>query len=158
MERGAEPIQDAVSIDTTGLEQRRRRMLGALPALLKNAAQRVPFQFQVLVEKHFERGSLPKGVRSTSSRLHVNTGRLARSIVPQQEGNLTEITATSTGITVQVGSRVLTSRGFNYGRYHDLDAPKLRPWFTPAVEEMRTTHADRIAQSILAAVLKEWNQ
>jgi hypothetical protein len=88
-------------------EQAALQFRSSLSRLLKSFAQKAPHIFHAYVERHFDTGGNvdPASVTwSKSTRLAARSGKLARSFIPGQEGNLWKVTVDDSGLTIRLGS------------------------------------------------------
>lgn len=100
-----------MSVDTSGFEQRIKRVEQETRDGLQSFADEAMYLFQGFVEESFEEGSAAEGKFSGSKNLHVNSGALTRSYIPGQPGNVSAIKVEANGrLTFTVGTTLVYAR------------------------------------------------
>lgn len=88
------------------LAERVKRVEGVLPRLLKDFLQRSDYDMSAFVEHFMDDKGPPKGQRSTSSQIGLQSGRLSRSLIPGQRDHVSVFKITGVRATLQFGTSV----------------------------------------------------
>lgn len=100
----------AFRLDGNEFEKRIKRIQQKLPETLASIAESLQFQMQALVEEGYHQGS-PSGPGGSGSKLYVRSGRLTRSWIPGQPGNVSSVETTADGrMKMELGTTVVYAR------------------------------------------------
>ena len=157
-----------IDVDLSGLENRIKRFAIGLATLVRNEAQKTPYEMQALASTHMD-FSKPPGVNKESDEIGVRSGAIARGTVPGGVGNITEGFGSASekaygsiyGLDPDIikHSRIQEKGGtINFKtRAYSLQL-KARPYLKPAAEDYEQKVLPDKLKRLRSEMIRIWNE
>lgn len=146
------------SVDLSDLIRGMQAIINGLPTTARGVLTKFAFRLQVYQVANMDRQGPPPGVRSTSPRIAIRTGKTVRAITPKGPNNLFQIIATGEELAIEEG---INTDDLIYPLFHvfadDFNVPfPQRDWFHPAFDTFEQQEGPKIERELGDEIERLW--